>query len=461
MKITKKILAVLLVFTMLFGVTATANAANEPVYLSNSKFVNITSSQVNTKISNGDTFIVMLYLPRCLNCIQLGNNVVDKWMTDYGVTVYGVDMTVNGYPKFLIELNGYASITTPVIAFVKDGVVTDWSMGYPSNAVANLNATFAEFYGEDDSTVRVQSVDITASTMNLFTGQSYYLTANITPSNASNKSVTWTSSNESVATVRYDGRVYAMNPGTAIITVKTADGGYTDSCVVTVNEIYVTSLVITRLPYKTVYQVGETHTNDGLLLEVTYSNGEVKTLDCGYSWYPPYMDNPGQKKVEIGYGGKWTYYYITVEAEPEPDEPVTPTYKNATSVDIIVDRDFGDTNTAQLSAKINPSDAEYSRIDWLSSDISVANVNAYGLVTLNGSEGSTIITVRVTNKDGSTVTDSVTVSYTNPDDGDNGSDVEEGDGSQTGNDGGLLGAIFGFFLSIFDFFMYLFSLIFA
>ncbi len=459
MKITKKILAVLLAFAMLFGATVTVNAWNNE-YLDNSNFIDITSAQVDSKISNGDTFIVMLYLPNCTNCVVLGNNVVNKWMTDYDETVYGVDLTDDGFPAFVIEKYGY-SVGTPVIAFVEDGVVTDSFMGKSSDSEANLNAAFYEYIMNDASSVRVQGVNI-ASSANFFSGQNYYLTATVSPSNATNKALEWSSSNESVASVNYNGRVYAHSPGTAVITVKTVDGGYTDSCVVTVSDLYVTSLVITRLPDKTVYQVGETHTNDGLLLEVTYSNGEVKTLDCGYSWYPPYMDNPGQKKVEIGYGGKWTYYYITVEGGSEPDEPVTPTYKNATSVDIIVDRDFGDTNTAQLSAKINPSDAEYSRIDWLSSNISVANVNAYGLVTLNGSEGSAVITARVTNKDGSTVTDSITVNYTNPGDGDEGSsEIEDGDGTQPENSGGILGAIFGFFLSMFDLFMAFISIIFA
>lgn len=59
------------------------------------------------------------------------------------------------------------------------------------------------------------------------------MTATVKPDNATNKSVTWSSDNESVATVA-DGVVTAAAAGTAVITVTTTDGGFTTACVVTV-----------------------------------------------------------------------------------------------------------------------------------------------------------------------------------------------------------------------------------
>lgn len=58
----------------------------------------------------------------------------------------------------------------------------------------------------------------------------------IYPEDATNKEVTWTSSNESVATVDNIGNVRAVKSGTATIRVKTEDGGKTASCVVTVKQ---------------------------------------------------------------------------------------------------------------------------------------------------------------------------------------------------------------------------------
>ena len=56
----------------------------------------------------------------------------------------------------------------------------------------------------------------------------------MSPDNATNKSVTWTSSDSSVASV-VDGKVTAIKAGKATITVKTDDGGKTATCEITVN----------------------------------------------------------------------------------------------------------------------------------------------------------------------------------------------------------------------------------
>lgn len=60
------------------------------------------------------------------------------------------------------------------------------------------------------------------------------LTATVYPTDAANKNVTWTSSNNAIATVDAAGLVTARAVGTATITATTEDGGYTDTCVVTV-----------------------------------------------------------------------------------------------------------------------------------------------------------------------------------------------------------------------------------
>ena len=66
-------------------------------------------------------------------------------------------------------------------------------------------------------------------------GATETLTPVFTPTEPSEKTVTWTSSDETIATVEQNGKVTAVGLGTATITVLTKDGGYTDTCTVTVS----------------------------------------------------------------------------------------------------------------------------------------------------------------------------------------------------------------------------------
>lgn len=87
----------------------------------------------------------------------------------------------------------------------------------------------------DQATVSVTGVSLNKSSASIVAGKTETLTATVAPSNATNKSVTWTSSNTNVATVSNTGVVTARAQGTATITVKTVDGNKTATCKVIVN----------------------------------------------------------------------------------------------------------------------------------------------------------------------------------------------------------------------------------
>ena len=91
--------------------------------------------------------------------------------------------------------------------------------------------------------VPVTGVKINAKERTVKAGNTFQLAAWPQPSNADNKGVTWSSSNTAVATVTSTGLVTAIKNGTAIITVDTNDGGFTETCVITVG-VPVTSVKI-------------------------------------------------------------------------------------------------------------------------------------------------------------------------------------------------------------------------
>ena len=84
-----------------------------------------------------------------------------------------------------------------------------------------------------DTVIHVSAVSLSQHSLTLEEGATAVLAATITPSNASDKRISWSSDNSAVAAVD-DGRVDAKRAGSADITVKTEDGGFTDICHVTV-----------------------------------------------------------------------------------------------------------------------------------------------------------------------------------------------------------------------------------
>ena len=84
------------------------------------------------------------------------------------------------------------------------------------------------------TTIPVTGVSLDQNALTLTEGDTVQLTATVEPANATNKGVTWSSNNEAVATVDANGKVTAVSAGTATITVTTEDGGFTDTCEVTV-----------------------------------------------------------------------------------------------------------------------------------------------------------------------------------------------------------------------------------
>ncbi|MGI6154095.1 MAG: leucine-rich repeat protein, partial [Christensenellaceae bacterium] len=93
--------------------------------------------------------------------------------------------------------------------------------------------------------VPVTGVSLDKTTLAMNAGDRRTLTATVAPPAATNKEVTWRSSNSAVATVGAKGNVTAVGNGTAIITVTTADGGYRATCTVAVTT-RVTGVVLGR-----------------------------------------------------------------------------------------------------------------------------------------------------------------------------------------------------------------------
>lgn len=155
-------------------------------------------------------------------------------------TVYSQSLAANGDTPITWSLVSGSTLPDGLALNESTGKIT----GTPSAAGEfKFTVTATNDAGSDSKEValNVKSVPVTdvtldKQTLELYTGDSQPLTATVQPANATNKNVTWSSDNETVATVDANGNVTAVAAGTATITVTTEDGSHTATCKVTVKD---------------------------------------------------------------------------------------------------------------------------------------------------------------------------------------------------------------------------------
>ncbi|KOP38747.1 hypothetical protein AKO67_08785 [Flavobacterium sp. VMW] len=123
--------------------------------------------------------------------------------------------------------------------------------------------------------VAVTSVTLSPTTSTLLVGATQQLTPTVNPSNATNKAVTYSSSNTAVATVNSSGLVTAVAAGSATITVTTQDGAKTATCAVTVNASNIAVTSVSLSPNSASLSVGGTQQLTPTILPANATNKSV------------------------------------------------------------------------------------------------------------------------------------------------------------------------------------------
>lgn len=279
-------------------------------------------------------------------------------------------------------------------------VVTVSSTGYVTSKNVNGNATITATTEDGGYTatcyiivgIPVTGVSVSPANGTIKIGEQYSLTAKISPSNPNPtvKTVTWSSSDPSVASVSSIGVVTGIKAGTATITVKTDDGDFTDQCAMTVIKP-VTGVTVS--PSSLSLPCGSTETltvqitpADATIQDVTWSSSNANYVTVTSSGvvkattYTSYIGRYADITVKTVDGNYTATCRVTVGSK------VTGVSLNKTSLTL----QQGTSET--LTATVYPSDAGNKSVTWSSSDTAVATVSNSGAVSAI-SGGTTSITV--------------------------------------------------------------------
>lgn len=239
----------------------------------------------------------------------------------------------------------------------------------------------------------VQGLMLNFSEKTIVKGGKFKLKVSITPSSASLRDVTWKSSNEKVATVSEDGEVTGIQGGVAIITCTTVDGGFKETCIITVREA-VTTIRLNHENY--ILGAGKTVTLVATVTTESATNPDVK-------W-----TSSNERIATVNQKGKVTAHalgYVTITAmamdgseveascEIRVVTPVTSLTISKSFMSMLVGE------TEALKAAIKPSNATFKKAKWTSSDPAVAIVDDDGVVTALKA-GNTTITAEAQDNSG-------------------------------------------------------------
>lgn len=169
----------------------------------------------------------------------------------------------------------YANFTNNRNPFIDFPEWADIAWGSSTKSATPASDTINDW--GSGSTISVTGVSVSPTSVSLETGGTRQLTPTISPSNATNQAVSYSSSNENVAVVNSDGLITATGAGTATITVTTDDGGKTATCSVSVTapvgDISVDSVALSKISLDLV--VGHTDTISAIIYPSNATNQNV------------------------------------------------------------------------------------------------------------------------------------------------------------------------------------------
>ncbi len=380
---------------MLTGHEQSLNFTYEPNSASVQNFVFSSSDESIASVSEkgvvkalkkGTAIITITDLASNVSATQVVNvfdgqkiDKVEVSTTKVNLVVDGtIQLTATVKPDSANQNITWSSVNDKIATVTSSGLVTGVNYGSTkiiatavdgTNAVVDVNV--------QEKTKAVESVSIDQSDLTIDVGISKKLTATIKPTDATDQTLIWNSSAPNVVAINSNGNIKGLSAGTAKITVKTKDGGFTDSINVTVKQGTVIKETDIKLSVpKTNLYVGKSITIDSSVVpsnatfkELTWtsSNTNVAAVSNGTI----YGKGEGTAIIKVtSHHGITKSLMINVSAIKVTNITLSDSKRK-----INIGEEYA------LIARITPSDATNKKVTWTSSDNSIISVNEKGVVT--------------------------------------------------------------------------------
>ncbi|MGN0448447.1 MAG: Ig domain-containing protein [Acutalibacteraceae bacterium] len=360
------------------------------------KVAKVSSTGVVSPVSIGEVYIVAttkdgnhkayckVYVKKAPESIKLGAYTYTMYTGKTATLKYAV------YPADATNRTATFTSSNPDVATINSkGLITAISRGTTVLTATTENGIKAQC----TLTVKqsVTGVEITPVVTEVYTGKTVTLNAKVLPEDANVQTVTWSSSDKTVATVSSKGVVTGLKAGTAIISAVSTDGSYKAESTVTVKQ-YASSVS---------FEQSELYINKGSSYELKATVLPFDTTDKSLTFEssaPDIVSVNSEGKITAHLGGQAVITAkvnvtdgreIVARCYVNVVEPVTGVSLNINEKTIFV----GESLT--LVATVSPSDAYNKAIRWSSSDGAVAEVSSQGVVTALKSGTATIYATSV------------------------------------------------------------------
>ena len=304
------------------------------------------------------------------------------------------------YPDNAVDKDvKWTSTNTKVATVDANGMVTFKTYGNVSIIATSVDNPAVTAICNITIQVPVASVALDATTKTMYVGQTARLTYTVLPTTASINTVTWTSTNTSVASVDSTGLVTAKGVGTSVIILKTIDGGYSVYCTITVKQVATAvkfDVATLSLKVGEYYNIKTTFTpNNSTDTDLVWESSDTKIATVDDSGKVIGKSAGSVIIMARTEAGGVAYCKVTVT------QPATGIILNFSEKTIYIGSKF------TLEASVSPSTATNLNVTWKSSNVKIATVSKNGEVA--GLQGGVVIITATTVEGGYIATCVVTV----------------------------------------------------